>query len=233
MPSLLCPQPYDQDKELIVPVFSPSINSGTEFLSNLPNPEPIAANVTLLEEGQLPSFVFVVRSGIVKITSINRDGQESLLGLRSEGWWAGGALALLNVVSLVTITTVTPCTISSIPSAMFSQSLLQNQRMLRHFISSQCRELMVEQKHGMMQSCSASERLDYLQQETNHSVWKTVDPISIMRQVDIAKLLDISPEHLSRLLHKRKVRVKPQRAAPTPPSAPTKFFSVRPNVPMA
>src|ERR1700712_164263 len=93
-------QASDQGEQ-IVPVFSPSINSGTEFLSNLPKAEPIAAGTVLLEQNQRPSFVFVIRSGIVKITCISKDGQECLLGLRSEGWWAGGALALLNVLSIV------------------------------------------------------------------------------------------------------------------------------------
>ena len=197
--------------EFIVPVFSPSINSGTEFLSTLPKPKDVSARTVLLEQNQRPSFVFVIRSGIVKLTCISQDGQESLLGLRSEGWWAGASTALLNIPSLVTVTTVTPCSVASIPMAEFSQRLIQNQRMLRHFIASQSRELMVEQMHGIMQTCSAATRLAHLENELEHSAWKTVDPSSVMRQGEIAKLLDITPEHLSRLIHKRKIRIAPKR----------------------
>jgi CRP/FNR family transcriptional regulator len=210
-----CPTP----RERIVPVFSPSINSGTEFLSTLPKPKTIPARTILLEQNQRPSFVFVIRSGIVKLTCISEDGQESLLGLRSEGWWAGAPVALLNVPSIITVTTVTSCSVASIPMSEFSQLLIQNQRMLRHFIASQSRELMVEQMHGIMQTCSAATRLSHLEDELENSAWKTVDPSSVMRQGEIAKLLDISPEHLSRLLHKRKIRLAPKRAAHSEPKA--------------
>ena len=197
----------------IVPVFSPAINSGTEFLQSLPTPEPIPAKTVLLEQGQRPSFVRLLRSGIVKLTFINERGEESLLGLRSEGWWAGAPLALLDMVSLATVTTITPCSVTSISVDEFSQKLMANQRVLRHFISSQCRELMVEQKHGIMQGCSAAERLNYLHRETRNSLWRTVDPSSIMRQGDIAKLLAITPEHLSRLLHNPR---RPPKSVPRP-----------------
>ena len=211
---LIAPESDRPQDELIVPVFSPSINAGTEFLSTLPRPEPVAARTVLLQEHQHPSFVHVIRSGIVKVTSINKVNHESLLGLRSEGWWAGATQVLLSVPSITTVTTVTACEVSSIPVSEFSQKLIQNQRMLRHFISSQCRELMVEQKHGIMHGCSATERLAYLQEELLHSVWRTVDPTSVMRQGEIARLLDITPEHLSRLLHKH-----PMRRRTEPPAA--------------
>ena len=187
--------------ELIVPVFSPAINSGTEFLQSLPAPESIPAKVVLLEQGERPTFVRLIRSGIVKITVNNAEGHESLLGLRSEGWWAGAPLALLDMPSLSTVTTVTRCLVTSISADQFSQRLMQNQRVLRHFISSQCRELMVEQKHGIVQGYSAFERLKYLQSENANSLWRTIDPSSVMRKGELAKLLSITPEHLSRLLH--------------------------------
>ena len=204
-------------REFIVPVFSPSINSGTEFLSTLPKPKTVQPNTILIEQDNRPSFVYVIRSGIVKLTRISEEGQQSLLGLRSEGWWAGAPVALLNVPSIVTVTTVTACSVASIPMSEFSQLLIQNQRMLRHFIASQSRELMVEQMHGIMQTCSASARLAHLENELENSAWKTVDPSSVMRQGEIAKLLDITPEHLSRLLQKRRVRLAPKSAAHTAP----------------
>ena len=204
-----------EEIDKIVPVFSPAIYFGTEFLQSLPTPEPIPAKTVLLTQGQHPSFVRLLRSGIVKLTFTNEEGEESLLGLRSEGWWAGAPLALLDLPSLSTVTTITPCSVSSISVDEFSQKLMGNQRVLRHFISSQCRELMVEQKHGIMQGRSAAERLNYLQRENRNSLWRTVDPSSIMRQGDIAKLLAITPEHLSRLLHsapKPAKAVRPMRS---------------------
>ena len=206
-----------EDFESIVPVFSPAINSGTEFLQSLPAPEPVPAKTILLTQGQRPAFVRLIRSGIVKITFTNEAGQESLLGLRSEGWWAGAPLALLDMPSLCNVVTVTPCLITSVPADQFSQRLMQNQRVLRHFISSQSRELMQEQKHGIVQGSSASERLAYLQSENTHSLCRTIDPTSVMCQGEIAKLLAITPEHLSRLLNRR---TGPKTAVPFASKAP-------------
>ena len=184
--------PLPERPELIVPVFSPAVNAGTEFLQSLPAPESIPAKVVLLEQGERPTFVRLIRSGIVKITVTNAEGHESLLGLRSEGWWAGAPLALLDMPSLSTVTTITRCLVSSISADQFAQRLMQNQRVLRHFISSQCRELLVEQKHGIVQGYSAGDRLKYLQSENHHSLWRTVDPTSIMRKGEVAKLLSIT-----------------------------------------
>ena len=104
--------------------------------------------------------------------------------------------------SLCSFEALTPCTFSSLPVSDFIDTLMKNQRSLRHFLASQARELLMVQQHSIMQGSSAEERLRYLQGESSQSIWATVDPTLVMRQGDIARLLSISPEHLCRLLRK-------------------------------
>ena len=183
-----------------IPVFSPNIHAGTELLQNLPPAESLPAATTLLRQGEKPKYIRLIRSGIARLTFSREDGQETVLGLRSVGWWAGAPLALMDMPSMYTAETITPCLVTSIPVEEFSRQLWRNQRAMRHFISSQCRELMVGQQLAIMQSSSASQRLKYLRREQQESVWKTVDPSSVMNQGELAKLMAMTPEHLSRLM---------------------------------
>jgi hypothetical protein len=81
---------------------------------------------------------------------------------------------------------------------------LKDPRMMRHFLSSVCREVVIQSKvHILLRSASAESRLRQMLGEHEKSAWKTLDPTTIMRQADIAKLLSITPEHLSRVIHKQ------------------------------
>jgi CRP-like cAMP-binding protein len=188
--------------EPLIPAFSPAIDSGIEYLAELPTPERIPARTLLLKQNVRPKYVHLIRSGVVRLDYANANGQEIMLGLRSEGCWLGAALSLIDVPSVFSATTVTACSISRIPVDDFSEMLAKRPRMLRHFISSQCRELVVEYSHSIMQASPAEQRLHHLRDELSNSLWKTIDPSAVMKQCEVAKLLAITPEHFSRLLHR-------------------------------
>ena len=191
-------RPSSQENQAI-PAFSPTVDDRANDISGLPTPEYVGSGITLLEQNERPLYVRLIRDGIVKLSHTTPDGEESVLGLRSEGWWMGASLALLNLPSLCEVKTITPCTICNIPAKEFAAGLMTHERRLRHFVSSLCRELLMVQQHSIMQGGSAAERLRYLQGESSQSIWKTVDPTLVMRQNEVAKLLSITPEHLSRL----------------------------------
>jgi CRP-like cAMP-binding protein len=186
-----------------IPAFCPAVQGGADLIKDMPPPEYVAAGTVLAKQDQNPAEVRLIRSGIVKLTFLDTNGEEFILGLRSEGWWMNSAQVLLNVPNLFNVTAITSCTISSIPADDFSQQLTKNPRMLRHYLSSSCREIVIQTKlHIMLLSSTAEGRLRHMLEEHDLSVWKTLDPMAIMRQADVAKLLAITPEHLSRVLHK-------------------------------
>lgn len=188
-----------------IPAFCPTVQSGADHIPDLPATEHYPAGVVLARQDEKPAQVRLIRSGIVKLTYLGPAGQEFILGLRSEGWWMCSKQVLLDVPNLFTVQTITACAITTLSADDFSRQLQKNPRMLRHYLSSVCREGVVQTKlHIMLLSTSAERRLQQLLDEHEHSIWKTLDPTAIMRQADVAKLLAVTPEHLSRILNKNK-----------------------------
>jgi CRP-like cAMP-binding protein len=186
-----------------IPVFCPSVQGGAELIADLPAPQLVETGTVLAKQDQKESQVRLIRSGMVKLTYLSPEGEEFILGLRAEGWWMGAAQVLLDVPNMFNVLAMTSCLVSSIPADDFSQQLMKNPRMLRHYLSSACREKVAQTKlHIMLLSSNAERRLRYMLDEHDNSVWKTLDPTAIMRQADVARLLAITPEHLSRVLHK-------------------------------
>jgi CRP/FNR family transcriptional regulator len=192
-----------EEKPGTIPVFCPSVQGGAELIADLPAPQSVETGTVLAKQDQKESQVRLIRSGMVKLTYLSPEGEEFILGLRAEGWWMGAAQVLLDVPNMFNVLAMTSCSVSSIPADDFSQQLMKNPRMLRHYLSSACREKVAETKlHIMLLSSNAERRLRYMLDEHYNSVWKTLDPTAIMRQADVARLLAITPEHLSRVLHK-------------------------------
>jgi hypothetical protein len=55
------------------------------------------------------------------------------------------------------------------------------------------------QQYIVMQGESAATRLQRFYAEASTSAWNTVDPANVLRQAEVANLLAITPEHLSRI----------------------------------
>jgi CRP-like cAMP-binding protein len=187
-----------------VPAFSPSVDDETARLVGLPEPKHFAAGTILVTQGSPIQNAMLIRSGVVRLSFQGADGNEVVLGLRSQGWWVGGHSAYLEMPSLCSIQTLTDSALSLVPASNFSAMIRSDAGRLEHFLRAQCRELMTLQQQKIMQGGSAMERLQYLQAEATHSAWDTMEPSDVLRQGEIAKLLSITPEHLSRLKGRRR-----------------------------
>lgn len=186
-----------------IPAFSPTIQEGADRIPDLPVIENCPSGTMLAKQDEKPSYVKLIRSGIVKLTYLDENGQEFVLGLRSEGWWMCAMQVLLDVPNLYSVQAVTSCSVSRVLADDFSQGLLKNSRMLRHFLSSAGREIVVQTKvQILLLASSAENRLHQMLGEHENSMWKTLDPTVVMTQGEIAKLLAVTPEHLSRILHR-------------------------------
>jgi CRP-like cAMP-binding protein len=132
----------------LMPAFSPAIDLGIEFLADLPIKELVPARTLLLKQDVRPTHIPLIHSGVVRLDYSNANGQEIILGLRSAGSWLGAAISLIDVPSIFSARTVTPCHISRIPVEGFLELLSTSPNMLRHFISAQCSELVVQYAHS-------------------------------------------------------------------------------------
>lgn len=196
------------------PAFAPTVSDEFDRLKGLPDEKTVPSGTVLLEQGAEPTSVFLLCQGLVKLTSLSPQGRESVLGLRSAGWYAGAVSVLVHRPNVYSVKTVTECVISRIPAHEFHLWLMRSARMARHFTQTLCNELLSQSAEAQIRGGSAEERLSHFMSERNsrHGDIKTMDPLPMLKQMELAQLLAITPEHLSRLL---------RRTPPTSPPAET------------
>jgi CRP-like cAMP-binding protein len=193
------------------PIFAPAIAACVGFLGTLPKSSIIKASTTLIKQDSHVKKVQLVQSGLVKLTHLNADGHENLIGLRSDGWYAGSASAVLGLPSVYSVHACTDCTIVEIPLSDFLRCLRSSQEMMDHFIMGLCREVVSSSALQVQLTMSkAEDRLDLLLQErsSDQIAGKLLDPLRVLKQTELAQLISITPEHLSRLRKKRRMRLR-------------------------
>jgi CRP-like cAMP-binding protein len=156
----------------------------------------------LIEQWNRSSHVYLIREGLVKLVYAGENGQHVTLGLRSAGWYAGAAQAILDTPSLYSVQTVGECKVSQIPAGDFFEWTTKNVKKLHQVMKSLAMDSIIQAKlHAEINSNSAAERLEHFMQEraAQDAQWKTVDPLPLLKQGELAQLLAVSPEHLCRL----------------------------------
>ena len=186
------------------PAFAPTVSDEFDRLKGLPEEKTVPSGTILLEQGTEPNSVFLLCQGLVKLTSISPQGRESVLGLRSSGWYAGAVSALVHRPNVYSVKTITECVVSRIPADEFHLWLMRSAKMARHFTQTLCNELLSQSAEAQVRGGSAEERLSHFMSErtSHHPNLKTLDPLPMLKQMELAQLLAITPEHLSRLLRR-------------------------------
>jgi|HubBroStandDraft_1064217.scaffolds.fasta_scaffold142666_2 CRP-like cAMP-binding protein len=198
--------PLEVSRDQRIPTFSPvAANNGqtkthvSEFLSIKPGER-------LMEQWKKSDYVYLIREGLVKLVHGSENGSQVTLGLRSAGWYAGVAQAILDVPNLYSVFAIDDCKVSQIPAADFFGWTTRNVKKLHQVMKSLSLDSIMQAKlHAEINSSSAAERLEHFMQERTNtdSQWKTVDPLPLLKQGELAQLLAVSPEHLCRLRAQR------------------------------
>jgi CRP/FNR family transcriptional regulator len=190
----------------IVPAFAPVSSSGLELIRTLPPQQQVPRGAMLLEQDKPAHWVYLVHSGMVKLVFLSQEGSEQTIGLRSVGWYCGAVPVLMNAPSLYSVQAITPCVVHPIAAGEFLDRLMQNTKVMKHFMRMLCHELCSQASAQVeIMSRNATDRLVRFMEERKMSGenWKAVDPLPVLKKLELAQLLSISPEHLSRLLHKQ------------------------------
>jgi CRP-like cAMP-binding protein len=189
----------------IAPAFAPLKSDALDNVAGLPPRIEVAPGRVFYNQGEIPRFIGLLHSGLIKLTHIDGDGRQTILGLRSSGWFLGLANTVTNSISVCTAVAITSCVISEFEPQDFSAKLHSNAGLMEHFIFATAQEI-VTTRHLLTQlmSSSAERRLNVFLEEaaTDNSLWKTIDAAPELKQLEIAQLLSITPEHLSRLMSK-------------------------------
>ncbi len=185
------------------PAFTPLIFHAWRNLSPIADRKLVAAHTRLCEQDEELQSVLVIESGIVKLVHLEPDGSEYIAGLRSDGWMIDAASAILDTFTPFTAVTVTPCEVSSVPLEAFRQQLLSTPDLMRDLLLLVCNEIQAEREQQVeIRGRSAQSRLTRFLDELasladRHSIFGQLP----LKQSEIAQLLSITPEHLSRLMH--------------------------------
>jgi CRP-like cAMP-binding protein len=190
-----------------IPAFTPVLAGAVEFIANLPAARMAPPGSLLVEQGARSHSIYLIQKGLVKLTHVSECGRETTIGLRSEGWYAGATSALLNESSVYAVRAVTSCMIARLAVHDFRRYLRESPAMMDHFLAGLCFEVAAQASLQVeVMANSAEDRLDHfmLERIAEHPSRRTVDPLPALKQMEVAQLLSISPEHLSRLMHKKK-----------------------------
>jgi CRP-like cAMP-binding protein len=185
--------------------------------------------VELITQGRSVDQVWLIISGMVKLSFVEQYGGEVISNLRSAGCIVGAEAALLEESSLVTATTVTSCQVRHFP-ADGVRHLLQSSATLAFHMSRTIARETLDQTTAMMDATSgkARQRLVHLLRQLSVRRTNTdsgsLPSIVPLKRHELAKLLAVTPEHLSRLirilqhegiLHREKRGVVLQNTKPT------------------
>jgi len=96
-----------------------------DFVVQLPL-EVYPPETELAGQGAPAKKVFFIEAGLVKLTHMESEGQEAIIGLRYSGWLLGAALVVLQKPYPVTATTLTLCHLRPIPAEEFLDRLKTN-----------------------------------------------------------------------------------------------------------
>ena len=186
------------------PAYAPVVSEAFETFKGLPPGTPIGTGVFIVDQDQAPSSVYLLREGLVKLVHVDAEGRETMLGLRAAGWYAGAVSSLTRTPSTHSVKTVTPCVCSIIAADDFPIKLARSARMSRHFMGTLCNELISQSVEAQFRHNSAEQRLAQFiaERDIQHEQLRTMDPLPLLKQMELAQLLAITPEHLSRLLRR-------------------------------
>jgi CRP-like cAMP-binding protein len=163
--------------------------------------------VELLSQDARAGSVFVLVSGIVKLVYVAGTGREVIIGLRHPGWLIGGSAFVLNEPLPTAIVTLTPCRLVRLDAVRFGQLVRTDARVKDYLLKLHAEDARDHLGRLIDFTCrSAIHRLTKFLLEVAEGLGTTQENkgeiVVPLKQWEIAELLGITPEHLSRLLKK-------------------------------
>jgi CRP-like cAMP-binding protein len=172
--------------------------------------QEVSPSITLFRQGNPPREVFYLERGLVKIIHLNENGQESAIGLQSRGSLLGAASVIVQKPYPFSAITVTTCALSRIPAEIFLHLAKTDEQFCWYLHEVHSYE--VHQQASQLAAfryLSARKRLERLLLQLLSTIYIHDKQTSIkirlpLKHWEIAQLIGVSPEHLSRILQQIK-----------------------------
>jgi CRP-like cAMP-binding protein len=179
---------------------------GWKELHGLTPAQVYPRGVELFHQAQVLAEVLYIDAGLVKLVRVDRDGTETILELALAGAWLGSAAVIVGAPSPVTAITCTSAMLQRIPAQVFCH-LLEHDRDLSRLIHHAHAGGLCRQTAWLAQvsSLSSRERLERVIRQLIVALGLQASTRGIRLQLplrlwEIARLIAVTPEHLSRLL---------------------------------
>jgi CRP-like cAMP-binding protein len=164
------------------------------------------SGINLYTQGTRATYAHLAISGLIKLTRISEGGHELITGLCFPVRLLGAASIILGKEYPVTAVTLTPCRLHSIPAPSFLELLRTDIQFSWLVQNEQSRDIYEQISQLAEIGClSARQRLErvlgqfLLTSGTNSSTEETSFRLPL-RLWEVAELIAVSPEHLSRIL---------------------------------
>jgi CRP-like cAMP-binding protein len=184
-----------------VPAFASDANDRVE---EIPSPLSYPGGVELFRQGDAPNEVFHLEHGLVKLVRMQSSGTQTIVGLRSAGWFLGSAAVVLGRSHAMTAVTITPSMIARIPAGTFRHLLRSDAALSWRLHRMHSEEIHTDLTRAADdRSLPARERLGrFLRTFATHREGRVPRRADVpLKQWEIADLLGITPQYLSQLLH--------------------------------
>ena len=174
--------------------------------AGLATSQNFAAGAVLFKQGAPSQHVFFLERGLVKISHMDASGQEMIISLMSASGSIMGASCAVLDKHFVTATVLAGSQLRQMPSVEFRNLLNRNPDMSWYIHQMHCRILsrLITQR-SQMGVLSVRRRLEQL-------FWKLIDTMDLektggtvrlelpLKYWEIAQLIVVTPEHLSRVV---------------------------------
>jgi CRP-like cAMP-binding protein len=176
-----------------------------ETIENLPSPEVFEAGDSLYLASAPVRHVYLIRRGVVKLKCYGHNRREMIVGIRSSGWLLGADSAILSRPYVCTAVAISDGEVSVFSKAEFLEAI-QTPGPLAHHLQvnlSQGAHAFLSAQVGL-RSESAQQRLEHFLNDIKALADAVGEPKSPLSQVEMAQLLSMTPEHLCRIMSKKR-----------------------------
>ncbi|MDA8083070.1 MAG: Crp/Fnr family transcriptional regulator [Nitrospiraceae bacterium] len=161
----------------------------------------------ILRQDTPARMVYFVERGVLKLSRIESSGREFIAGLRHRHWIIGVPAVFLGKQYSFTVTTLTSSSLRSISAENFLNLVETDRELCRQMLTMLSQEIFKQGKNfGNLGCLPAIDRLKQLLYDIIIEVQGSADlkqQVKIMvplKHKEIAQMIAITPEHLSRLL---------------------------------
>jgi CRP-like cAMP-binding protein len=162
------------------------------------------AGVNLYLQGSPPHEVYLIESGLIKLSRFEVDGREIIIDLRFPGWLLGTNSVLIQKMYPATAATLTRCNIRRIPAGIFEHEVKTNPALSWRVHLMLSREIDSQVDRVTMLAClTARQRLEQLLWQLS-GLAPAGPPKDLRMQLplkghEIARWIAITPAYLCRL----------------------------------